>query len=423
MKITVVEPRETGGMAHYAHQLCNGLAAAGAEVTLVTGPEFELIDYPRDYMLSRSWRPATRQRAGAGNGTVGGPLGKVQRMAGKATRKAGAFGRLISEWRRQVDELAADDPDWVMFGSIEFFLEAPFLAKLRRKGPRLASIVHEPNARDSGRGLFSALDRRLYHRVFRPFDALFVHNQANREVMHTLYPEIESSRLHAIDIGNIMPMPPSGPADVDLRARYGIPADAPVLLFFGNMLPSKGIGDIIDAFPAVVARYPEARLVVVGHAGKRVDPDAYARRARELGVGDRVTIAPGYVEMDEIQPHMEMATAVVLPYRSATQSGTLQVAYTFGRPVVVTNVGGLPEVVEDGESGYVVPAQDPGALGAAVIKLLEDPEHTRRMGETAKRLSDTRHSWPTVAGAILRVLDATQDPAGQTEQLPAEVGS
>ena len=48
MKITVVEPRETGGMAHYAHQLCNGLAAAGAEVTLVTGPEFELIDYPRD---------------------------------------------------------------------------------------------------------------------------------------------------------------------------------------------------------------------------------------------------------------------------------------------------------------------------------------------------------------------------------------
>ena len=91
-----------------------------------------------------------------------------------------------------------------------------------------------------------------------------------------------------------------------------------------------------------------------------------------------------------------MARVAVFPYRSIDQSGALQVAYTFGVPAVATAVGGLPEAVEHGASGLVVPPGDPAALASALATLLADSSLAARYGARARELSETRYSWREV---------------------------
>jgi glycosyltransferase involved in cell wall biosynthesis len=102
---------------------------------------------------------------------------------------------------------------------------------------------------------------------------------------------------------------------------------------------------------------------------------------------------------------MGLATVAVYPYHSSTQSGALQVAYTFGRPVVATQVGGLPEVVEHGRSGFLVSPESPYELAQGILKLVNNRELTKIMGEYARHLSETRFSWRSVARQMLQVYD------------------
>ena len=103
---------------------------------------------------------------------------------------------------------------------------------------------------------------------------------------------------------------------------------------------------------------------------------------------------------------MGLATVAVYPYRSSTQSGALQVAYTFGRPVVATSVGGLPEAIEHGRSGFLVQACSPPDLANGILKLVTNPELTKVMGEYARHLSETRFGWRSVARQIIRVYNS-----------------
>ena len=92
---------------------------------------------------------------------------------------------------------------------------------------------------------------------------------------------------------------------------------------------------------------------------------------------------------------------VALPYRSGTASGVLQAAYAFDRPVVVTDVGSLAEAVDDGETGFVVPAGDPAALAAALLKVVGDPEEAAAMGSRAGRIARERFGWSPIARTVL----------------------
>jgi glycosyltransferase involved in cell wall biosynthesis len=112
-----------------------------------------------------------------------------------------------------------------------------------------------------------------------------------------------------------------------------------------------------------------------------------------------------YIPLEEVGALMGLATVAVYPYRSSTQSGALQVAYTFGRPVVATIVGGLPEAVEHGRSGFLVPANSPPELAEGILKLVTNYELAKVMGEYARHLSKTRFSWRSVARQIIKVYD------------------
>jgi glycosyltransferase involved in cell wall biosynthesis len=180
------------------------------------------------------------------------------------------------------------------------------------------------------------------------------------------------------------------------RAREGLGVSGRALLFFGYVRPYKGLGVLLDAFAAFAARDDEARLLVVGEFYE--DREPYEAQIERLRMGDRVTLVDRYVSDDEVAHFFLAADLLVLPYLSATQSGVIQIAQSFGLPVVTTDVGGLPEVVEDGKTGFLVPAGDPEALAGAIGRFF-DGGWRERMAPHLERAA-ARFSWDPVVEAI-----------------------
>jgi glycosyltransferase involved in cell wall biosynthesis len=160
-----------------------------------------------------------------------------------------------------------------------------------------------------------------------------------------------------------------GISQEEARRRLALSPGAKVLLFFGFVREYKGLMYLIEALPEIFERLPNAKLLIVGCFYD--DKQKYLLRIEELGVASMVVLYDEYIPDREVGLYFSASDLVVLPYISATQSGIVQIAYGFSKPVVVTSVGGLPEAVDDGRTGYVVPPKNAGALAASVVRFFE----------------------------------------------------
>lgn len=186
-----------------------------------------------------------------------------------------------------------------------------------------------------------------------------------------------------------------------------LPRRAPLeLLFFGFVRPYKGLDLLIDALGRLTRT--DFHLTVVGEFwGGRAETEAAVRR---LGLEGRVELVPRYVPEAEAARYFARADAVVLPYRGATGSGVIPLAYRYGRPVIATRTGGLPECVEDARTGFLVAPDDAAAL-AAVLERLR-PDALRRMGPDVSRLRETM-TWAGMAVAVVSFAGHLADGAAR----------
>lgn len=143
-----------------------------------------------------------------------------------------------------------------------------------------------------------------------------------------------------------------------------------VLLFFGFVREYKGLKYLIQAMPRVMEVFQNMKLLIVGDFDK--DKEKYLKLIAECNADKNIEIHDGYIPDKEVEKYFLASDLVVLPYESATQSGIVQIAYGFEKPVVVTRVGGLPDVVTDGETGYVVESRNPEKLAEAVIRFFQE---------------------------------------------------
>ena len=112
-----------------------------------------------------------------------------------------------------------------------------------------------------------------------------------------------------------------------------------------------------------------------------------------------------HIPDDEVATFFAAADVVALPYQHAYQSGVLLMAMSYGCPVVATQVGGLAEVIRDGESGYLVPPGDPIALAEAIGRILDDPPAAQAMGHSGRVLVEERYSWSRIASLTRQVYE------------------
>lgn len=400
IKICVVEPRGKGGMIHYAYQLCSGFADNGAEVTLITSTTYELDELPHNFKVEKKMRLWDTMNTNLPAQTF---LGRLIQKAYKFIRRGFRGFRYITEWYRMVRFLPKLRPDFTLFGKIEFPFEAIFLRHLKRKGLVLGDICHEFERRELSRSFIENWYNKQYNDAFENFSTLFFHANNNLERFQELF-DISPEKLKIIDHGNeniFIEFAKLSNQPANLRAKYTLQEDAQIVLFFGLLSPSKGIPELIDAFAKVVKKYPKGKLVIAGYPSKYVDPQEYKNQVENLELQNNIIFDFRYIPNEVIGELMGLATVVVYPYTSSTQSGALQVAYSFGRPVIVTDVGGLPEVVEHGKSGLIVPPHSSNELASAISSFIEDPKMAESMGTYAKHLSDTRFSWKTITAQII----------------------
>lgn len=241
-------------------------------------------------------------------------------------------------------------------------------------------------------------DRFLTRRVLSKGDGFIVHSIQDEEDLHSIKKEAICTRTvhptyNAFKINQL--------SKENSRKILNIKDNEKVLLFFGFVREYKGLKYLIEAIPTVIEKIPDIKLLVVGEfAG---DKDKYLDIMQREKVEEYIQIYDGYIPDQEVEKFFAASDIVVLPYISATQSGIVQIAYGFEKPVVVTNVGGLPEVVKNGKTGYVVEAENSEAIAQAIIKFFESDN--REAFESAIQEEADRYSWDNMSKKIYELMD------------------
>lgn len=181
--------------------------------------------------------------------------------------------------------------------------------------------------------------------------------------------------------------------------REGI-VEENTVLFFGRIREYKGLEYLIKAEPLITKQFPEVKIVIAGSGDfSKYEGLIKNRESFKVAVWDE------YIPDDEVAGFFQRAKVVVLPYIEASQSGIIPVAYAFKKPVVVTRVGSIPEVVDDGITGFLVSPGDEKALAGAVIKLLADDELRKEMGENGYQKMRRELSWDRIAERTIEVYE------------------
>jgi len=356
LRVALLEPAGRGGIHQYSRALAGALARAGVDVLLVTA---------RD-----------------------GEFAAADRTAPPDFRVAPLFERWRSSPRALLAALRAFAPDVLHLQAGTHPLLHLGLLLAARAATRARTVVTAHDLVPKNATRLGALAAGLLQRAA---DRIVVHGVALERELAARVPSV-AARIRVVPHGAAQLLAPAAaPEDAQRDATH----HPPTLLFFGYLHEEKGLPDLIDALPQVAARVPELRVVIAGEPELDVAP--LQSRARALGVADRIEWRLRYVEAAEVGALFTAATAVVLPYRKASQSGVAFLAGAYGRPLVATRVGALPEVVRDGVSGLLVPPEDPQALAAALKELLSDPVRARKMGGAHARFCRTEGSWASIA--------------------------
>jgi len=234
------------------------------------------------------------------------------------------------------------------------------------------------------------LDKGLVKLALGQGDHFIVHSEKDLQKLQGLLPEadIHKAFLPTYTVFNVGSLPGK-------EAKHCLGLRGNTLLFFGFVRPYKGVEYLLRAMPEV-QKHVDVHLLIAGEFW--IDENYYRHLIRELNLEQRVTIVNRYIPNEEVGSYFSAADVVVLPYVEATQSAVVQVAYGFAKPVITTNVGGLAEVVKDGETGLVVSPQDSGALAEAIVRYF-----TQNLGplfaDNIRALSEG-FAWHTVVDLI-----------------------
>lgn len=244
--------------------------------------------------------------------------------------------------------------------------------------------------------LFDASLRHTLGCVYQAVDALIVHAEANRRELLATYPMLSQSRVTLLPmIAFADPALPPNPTPALARQQLNLPLDVPIVGFFGVVKPYKGLDVLAAAWPRVQAALPQAYLLIAGKPDGPQEADLLA----QLKALPQVRVADMFIPQPQVWQYHMACDVMVFPYRGITQSAALLSAMGYSLPVIVTEVGGLPELVDG--NGWVIPVGDADVLAQSILAALSDRDALQRMGMRSYEIVQERHSGLAVAARLI----------------------
>jgi glycosyltransferase involved in cell wall biosynthesis len=280
----------------------------------------------------------------------------------------------------------------------ELFDRTVLMLYYRVLGKRIVFTAHNVNAgtRDANDTWLNRTSLRIQYGLC---DHIFVHTERMKQELLEGF-GVAQSRVTVIPFGINNTVPLTDLSTIEAKIRLNLGKTDKVLLFFGNIAPYKGLEYLVAAFIQLAKTDSEYRLIIVGRPKGAAE---YWRGIEEAlaasGLGSRVVQRIEYVSDEETELYFKAADLLILPYTHIFQSGVLLLGYSFGLPVIATDVGSLKDDILEGETGYICRPGDPGNLAQSIEKFFSghlyfDPGKTRQRIQT---FANDRYSWLKVA--------------------------
>jgi glycosyltransferase involved in cell wall biosynthesis len=374
MKVVYVLPISWGGIPHYTAELANAVANY-ADVIVIKPKDSNDNLFSEDVKVINAFKPLTFVR------------GREK----EALSLCNLYRLLSYRNIRIIKELK---PDVVHFPGM--YAHTALFAKLTRLDRKNPVVCTEHSVADSylvtpkNRGFFPTLlwvINNYFKSLIKP-NKIVVHTINHRDLL--IKKGVDAEKISVIPHGAFT-LFKNHSNDIIENKGYCV-------LFFGYISKNKGIEYLIKAVPIVSKEIPNIKLIIAGEG----DFSTYLKYIEDKS---KFEIYNEFIPNEKVYELFQRAKFVVLPYTyQQGHSGVLTVAFSFGKAVIVTNVGDLPNLVEDGKEGLVVPPRDPEALADAIITLLKDDELRKKMGENAyKKVQEL--SWDTIAKKHIEVYE------------------
>jgi len=282
----------------------------------------------------------------------------------------------------------------------QFFDRTVLMLYYRLLGKKVVFTAHNVNAgkRDLNDSLLNRLTLRAQYRLA---DHIFVHTAKMKDELLEEF-GVREGRVTVIPFGINNSVPDTELTTGEARRRLGIQPGEKTILFFGSIRPYKGLDSLVAAFRQLATCHQEVRLMIAGKPHE--DAEMHWAQIQEQIAGDanreRITATAQYIPDSDTEVYFKASDVLVLPYKHVFQSGVLFLAYSFGLPVIATDVGSIAEDLVPGRTGFLCRPGDPADLARAIEEYFDSDlfDNLARRRPEIKQFASERHSWDGIAG-------------------------
>jgi glycosyltransferase involved in cell wall biosynthesis len=281
----------------------------------------------------------------------------------------------------------------------EYFDRTFLTALVKMRGHKVVFTAHNINkARRDGNDSF--LNRGTLRLQYWLVDHIFVHTEKMAIELYEHY-GVPRAKVTVIPFG-LNETSPRTEIDREKARRYlGIAAEEKVLLFFGQIAPYKGLEYLIEAAPNLLKKFPVIRIIIAGKVKKGAEEywSSIRERISRSGIDKSITTHIRFIPDKDVEKYFKATDTLVVPYVDIFQSGVPFLAYSFGVPVIATDVGALSEEIEVGETGFLCESRNSASLDHAISSFFESVLYREQEARRPKIIAWARktHSWEKVS--------------------------
>ncbi len=378
MKVAIVEPvGGHGGMNYYDFGLAQGLVDAGADVTVYTCDQ-TTIPVGKPFEVKITFK-------------------KIWGKTNKAVRGIRFYFCLL----KTLLDIKRNHIHMVHYHFFHYTIMENLCVRLARFF--VSEIVVTAHDAQSFTGHSSGTTAR---KILARTNKIIVHNRVTKEELMK-NARVPARKITIIPHGNYLSSIPAIPSRVESRKKLRLLSGHPILLFFGQIKKVKGLDLLLNAMPAILAEFPDLKLVVAGKEWKD-EFSKYDRLIVKNNLQENIVLHIRYIPDKEVPLFYRSADLVILPYRKIYQSGVLLLAMSYKVPVVVADLPGMTEIIRDNHNGFLFTAGRVSSLSRRIIDALSSAQQLKQTAEEGYRTVVENHNWCTIGQQTLKAYLATR---------------